>query len=214
MAKINSTNNSSGSLTIDPASGDSVATYAIGGTTKFETYVYDTDDSFRISDGTTDYLTITSDGVILKPKQACAGANKSSQTSNVTGDSTTYTIINNNEIWDLNSDYNSGTGIFIAPKTGVYYISSCAYLLSMTTSHEILDFRIVCSNRFVRGSNYSSTSGTGIISSAAQPVVFGLVDMDVGDTAYCSIRVAGSTKTISAYGEAGFVSYITFALMH
>jgi len=74
MAKVNSIDNQSESLTIDPgASGDSFVQFDINATGEFRIGVDDTDDSFRVSQGsalgTNDTFIMTDAGEKTTPLQ-------------------------------------------------------------------------------------------------------------------------------------------------
>ena len=125
MATINALNNASGELTIDPgASGDSFIQFDINTTGEFRIGVDDTDDSFRISQGsalgTNDMFVVTAAGEITTPSQPAFNAYMGSTASNVTGDGTLYAIAFDTELYDVGSDYNTGTYTFTAPVTGRY----------------------------------------------------------------------------------------------
>ena len=105
MAKINAINNKSGELTIDPgASGDSFVQFDINGTSEFRIGVDDTDDSFRISQGsalgTNDTFVMTAAGEITMPLQSAFSAYNSSDDLNATGDGTSFTCEFDTEIFD------------------------------------------------------------------------------------------------------------------
>lgn len=67
--------------------------------------------------------------------QPCFNASLSSTQNDVTGDGTVYTIIYNTVAFDQNSNYNSGTGVFTAPLTGLYLFCFNVGLTGLTSSH-------------------------------------------------------------------------------
>lgn len=200
MPKINSINNSTGSLTIDPgASGDSYTQHDIGGVGKYRVGVDDDDgDKFKISSGsalgTNDCLVVTSDGEITKPLTSAFLAVLDSTISNVTGDGTVYKVVWDTEVFDQNSDFD-GTSTFAAHVTG-RYVFDCALLLSgVLTSHTSMYIRLVTSNRTYL---FNQVDPGNIMSSGTEyGIAFSvLCDMDASDTAYINVNVQNGTKVI------------------
>jgi len=144
--------------------------------------------------GTTNVMRVSSAGEINYPLQPCFLAYISASVSNVTGDGTNYTIVWNAEIFDQNSDFNTGTGTFTAPVTGRYYFQTGALFNDVTTSFTGSEIQIVTSNRTLK-----SNENCGKVfnsSSQYQQKCFAIVDMDAADTATVIAVVSGSTKTI------------------
>ena len=128
-------------------------------------------------------------------------AYNSATDTDVTGDGTSYTIICNTEVFDQNSDYNNGTGVFTSPLTGRYSLNGCVFILDYGAAHVLGNWIILTSNRqytvdylnpFVVGVTANSCSFGGSI----------LADMDAADTASFVITVTGGTKTVDVLGEA------------
>jgi len=151
MATQNSIYKKTQDLTVDPgASGDSFVQFDINGTGEFRVGVDDTDDSFRISQGsalgTNDTFIMTAAGERTMPLQPAFLAVLSTTQNNVTGNNTKYSYVCDTEVFDQNSDYNNTTGIFTAPVTGRYVISARIYLSDCTTVENVTIW-IVASNR-------------------------------------------------------------------
>ena len=201
MATKNSINNKSGSLTLDPgASGDSFLQFNINSTGEFRIGVDDTDDSFRISQGsalgTNDTFIMDVNGIRLAPLLPAFLALNSSTRTNVTGDSTAYTMVFDTEKFDLNNDF--ATPTFTAPVTARYAFNIQFLLKGIGGSHSAGTCSLVTSNRtylvhmgdpsvYVGGDNF--TYSTSFIA-----------DMDVSDTATVSLVVSGSTKSVDFFG--------------
>jgi len=202
MATTNAIDNKSSELTIDPgASGDSFVQFDINTTGEFRMGVDDTDDSFRISQGsalgTSDTFVMTADGERTMPLQPAFYANLGTDDANVTGDGTTYTVGSGNaltEVYDQSSDFNTN-GTFTASVTGRYYLMVSIQIQSITTTaFDSLFFQIVTSNRthtslvcdpstFRRSSNLIATFSS-------------FCDMDASDVATTTGTVSGSTLTV------------------
>ena len=75
------------------------------------------------------YLKIEPTGEITYPLQSAFYAYLAADKNNVTGDGTIYTIPFDTELFDRNSDFNTGTGVFVAPVTGIYHLSASVLLL-------------------------------------------------------------------------------------
>lgn len=208
MAK-NSINNKSSSLILDPgASGDSALQLSINTVAKFKIGIDDDDsDKFKISSGsalgTTDCVTITSAGLVNKPLQPTFGAYVSSTIGNVTGDNTTYNIVFDSTAWDVGSNFNTGTGVFVAPVDGKYLLTTCIQFDDFTSSHTAGFFSIIANGVTYRCWSFNNIGGTGPFTDTLTIVGSCYANMDASDSAYVQIRIAGSTKTIDVLGSAG-----------
>ena len=116
--------------------------------------------------------------------------------TNVTGDSTIYTITYDTEVYDQGSNFSATT--FTAPVTGRYNFSFSTYVGYLSSSFTNGVFFLNTSNRvyYVSQCNYGAIqSGTTV---ALGSNVY--ADMDASDTVVLQIRVSGSTKTIGVVG--------------
>jgi len=159
MAKENAINNISGSLTIDSgASGDSFVQFDINGTGEFRVGCDDTDDSYRISQGsalgTNDTFVVTDAGIITKPLQP-SFLNIINAESNVSGDATAHdvgSVTATTSIADRGSDMTEGDGAgtgatFTAPVAGIYQFCFGLQIDIDATGGDTLTVQIVTSNR-------------------------------------------------------------------
>ena len=113
----------------------------------------------------------------------------SSQIPNVTGNATEYPIVFNSETYDYGSNYNNATGVFTAPATGKYLLST-AVRITVGTAVTTYVAKISTSNRdyvFYRGDTDNIRDGSGTFTCAGSFVV----DMDAADTARVTITVSG-----------------------
>lgn len=220
MATINSINNTSNPLastaiTIDPgASGDSFVQFDINTTGEFRIGVDDTDDSYRISQGsalgTTDTFIMTAAGERTMPLNPAFGATLSAATSDdKTGDGTAYTVLCNTERYDQGADYDTSTGTFTAPVTGRYLLQMCIMVQNLGASHNLYQHRIVTSN-VTYDSYYVKITGSGAGGFLAyNGSVVG--DMDASDTVTFGVSVSGSTKTVGV--NAGVFTFVSGCLV-
>ncbi len=210
MARTNAINNKSQELTIDPgASGDSFLQFDINTTGEFRIGADDTDDSFRISQGsalgTSDTFIMTANGERTMPLQPAFYAHLSVDNTDVTGDGTTFGLEFDTEIFDQNGDYDNTTDIFTAPVTGRYYFQMCVQPLAIATSSFTTQFfQIVTSNRThtsIISNPFALQRGTNLKFTYSS-----FCDMDALDTATVTYTASGSTKTVDI--NAGLTSTV------
>jgi len=205
---INTINNNSGELTINPgASGDSFIQFDINGTGEFRIGVDDTDDSFRISQGsalgTNDTFVMSSAGECTMPLQPAFLAYNSTDDTNVTGDATLYQCEFDTEIFDQNDDYDNTTDTFIAPITGRYLLYAQVGVLGIVSDHGGGYLRINTSNMdyLVNACDPYATMYQTAGDQLAMKY-FCLVDMDASDTAIVNLSIDGTSKVADVDGAA------------
>ena len=202
MATKNAINNKSQDLTVDPgASGDSFVQFDINTTGEFRIGVDDTDDSFRISQGsalgTNDTFVMTASGERTMPLQPAFLATLETQDANVTGDATVFQLGSGNaltEVFDVGSHFNTN-GTFTAPITGRYCLSAGIHMEGLTASHTNGQLQITTSN----GSYFVGYLSAGAVRSINNKLIFAgsiICDMDASDTATTSLTVAGGSKVV------------------
>jgi len=127
------------------------------------------------------------------------------------GDNTPVTIQNDNEVFDLGGDYNTGTYTFTAPVTGKYLLGAAVFIYGLVAGQTLLTVDIVTSNR-----TYRLFQGDPPHDAANQILVSGvtLADMDATDTAYLEANVgpAGQPKTADVYAGVQFVRFWGFRI--
>ena len=130
---VTQTDNTSGTSDADllvstggTASGDPSVTFSITGTQSYSMGIDNSAaDELVITDSTgpsagNKLWDMTSDGERTMPLQPAFFANITALIPNVTGNGTQFLIPFNNTRFDQGGDFNTGTGIFTAPKTGRY----------------------------------------------------------------------------------------------
>lgn len=195
-------------LNAPTAAGDAYHTDTINGGSSWAHGVDDSDsDAWVLSQntslGTNNVFKATTAGEITQPLQPAFLARNAAGATDVTGDGTTATVAFSSEIIDASSDYSTPT--FTAPVTGKYMFSASCLLTGIDSSHTgTTNFILTTSNRDYLLQYYGSTfaqSGGGNL------FVHGCiaeVDMDAGDTASVTVRVAGGTKTVDIIASGDF----------
>jgi len=199
-------------LTVGGANvADPQTSYIVTGQTTWSAGIDNSDsDKYKLSAsaalGTTDVFVATTAGEVTMPLQPAFLAIRSTQVADVTGNGATYTVICNSVIFDQNSDYANGTGIFTAPVTGRYALQGRAYLSDCATA-ALIQVQIVTSNATYRTFQNRAGSAQDI---AHEISVF--ADMDASDTATLTVRVTGEAgNTLDLEGTSGSDELTTFS---
>lgn len=206
MAVKNSINNFTTELTVIAGfTGDSFVQFVTGSGGEFRIGIDETDDSFRISQGTAlgtnDTFIMTDRGERTMRLNPAFLVNLDVTVADVTGDGTTYTIVFDSEIFDQGENFD-GTTTFTAPVTGRYMFASNTNITDIQSAMRLATTELVTSNRTYIGAGYNNPSaihsGSWMLNWAM------LVDMDSGDTAFCTITVGriGDAKVVDVVGDA------------
>ncbi len=193
---INSINNSTSFLTIDPgASGDSQILFEQIGSSLFALGVDDDDaDSFVISAsgalGTTNVLHMTTSGEQTLPLQPAFFATVDATINNVTGDGTVYTVSYDTENFDIGGNFSTTT--FTAPIAGRYYLFVTVFISSIPSGSGFTTVipSIVCSSAGTFSRVYNAVAGGAISASVGT-----FVELSASETVTSTIQVSGGTLT-------------------
>lgn len=181
------------------SSGDPFFTSTITGGSSWSWGADNSDsDAFVISQstglGTNNIMRSTTTGEITYPLQPAFVARLSADAVDVTGDGTQYNVVWNTTTLDQNSDFNTTTGVFTAPVSGLYAFTSCITIDQVGASHTAAIWRFIISSsqyRQVSINPFVSAPGTAISQTLA-----GIIKMTAGDTAQTQIIVSNGTKII------------------
>jgi hypothetical protein len=179
--------------------GDPYLSWALSNTRQF---------SLGVNDGAGDVLQLgttaidtgtmwqaTAAGEITQPLQPSFLVVDGTGAANVTGDGTTYLELWPTEIYDQGGDFASDT--FTAPVTGRYLLTVSLEYTGTNSSHALRQVTLSTSNR-----NYNNVSAYSLAEDARTITFSVIADMDANDTAVVTIRVTGSTKTVTIPGAA------------
>ena len=147
-------------------------------------------------------------GLLLLPAQPSFEVYASGTLSNVTGDGTAYTIPWNTEVFDQANNFTSNT--FTAPITGRYHFDAGCYVSGLTTSNTDGHLNLVTTKRTI----YLGEFTKGTVAITEWQLGKGVTtDMDVNDTAYVTMTVNGTGKTVDIIGGASLFTYFSGSLV-
>jgi hypothetical protein len=198
------------------ASGDPKIVFDINGTDEWHIGVDDTDgDALKIGTGaavgTNTALEISEAGIVSQPLRCAFSANLSGDVSNVTGNGTEYTVAFDTEDYDLNSDFNTSTGIFTAPEDGYYFFGSRVGLNNMDGNVSRvkveIQFGVGTTDQLVYEEDYVTTITDSFDRRTYE--VNGVIQLSANDTAKVDVTVSGMAgDTVDVEGSD--LSYTTF----
>ena len=148
-------------------------------------------------------------GAVLNTGKAAFLAIKSSTSTNVTGDGTSFPLVFGTANFNQSGSYNTGTGVFTAPTTGYYRFHLVVLVQQFLVTHTpTLTFTIAGTSAFTFNSY-----GTALFAGDRSLEIHVLAKMTAGDTATPSLFIVGGTKTVDVYGDASGNSYFSGELV-
>lgn len=134
--------------------------------------------------------------------------------SNITGNGLIYHVIHLTTIYDLNSDYNNGTGTFVAPVDGIYTFNGVVVLddINNAAFNESVVFLYVNGSVNISGNaqNPIATRITNIFQ-RLQLLVYGDFNLAAGDTVDLRVQVSNGPQTIKLTASR-FSGHLVYAL--
>jgi len=156
----------------------------------------------QVSAGT-NYLKMTTDGIMTTPGQPTFSAEVSTTISNVTGDNTTYEIVFDTELFDVGGYYDNTTGQY-SPDFDGRFLLSTNIRLNQPNTQTICFFRIFTSNKnFIigqfNGNNVKDTAFDNYSVSGSC-----LAELDDGDIASVKVQVQGASLDVNVSNSSWF----------
>lgn len=133
-------------------------------------------------------------------------ATQSAAVNNVTGDGTVYTIINDNVVYDVGSNYNNATGVFTAPVTGKYLFIMSAWFANVDVAGTQGSIQIqTTARRFVA----NAVNAANVRNNLSQMVLSMscIAPMTAGNTAVAQMIITNQAKTVTANGNGEPIMY-------
>ena len=138
-------------------------------------------------------------------------ANLSSDATSVTGDGTAYTVLWDNEVYDIGGDFDTSTGVFTSSATGKCFFTASVNIYRDTAETNLLvtlstsnrDYSVI-GNTYVERFQYTVAYQYQCTQSVSQ-----LCDMDVADTASIVVTLSDGTKNVDilSSGASYFCGY-------
>lgn len=193
------------------SAADPTLNFNISGVTNWEMGIDNSDsDKWKLSQGTAlgtnDTIVAFTAGQVLKPLQPAFYARLSSTQANVTGDSTAYTVICDQVIFDLNSNYNNVTGVFTAPVTGRYFFSGCIAINSISAAHTGMRAFISAPSDLAEFIHLNPTVVKNLATTWFSQTGAAFFPLTAGQAVTLTFLVSGGTKTVGAQGAASRTS--------
>ena len=212
------TTSTANGVTIEQAgTGDATLQFLLTGSTRWMSGIDNSDsDNFKISNGTdlalsTDFV-ITTGGNITQPRSSAFLAYLTTTTGGITGNNVFAQVVFDTVSYDQNANYSTGTGLFTAPVTGRYQLSSGIEIRGLTASVTEVVIQIVTTTLTyflldVSGAG-RDTVIQGICANGSVAVA-----MSAGDTAQVKVLVSGlgaNTATVTGTNVTGATNLVSY----
>ena len=152
----------------------------------------------------TQHMIIDSAGHVTKPLQPSVHVQRSASQNNIPV-STNQTVEFDQELFDVNGDFDTSTYTFTAPVTGKYLVSTNVRMESVPTDFLYYYLYLVTSN----GNRWGDLMGNGSQYFSSAPLYVTMrftcvADMDANDTAFIRIYQGGGTSQMDIDSNSNF----------
>jgi len=129
---------------------------------------------------------------------------KGAISSDVTGDGTVVDVVFDIELSDYTDCYNSGNGVFTAPRDGFYTFSARVLIQGRTTAELRVDLRLVTTPKTFFN---TSTLSSGIpIPENSLEIGVSRLYLEKNNTAKVVLVVSNGAKVVDIYGDSGIIA--------
>ena len=132
--------------------------------------------------------------------------------SNITGDGTVYFLVPSQIFANQTNSYNGSTGIFTAPKAGVYYVQGFITLSNMNSSHTLGHLDVYQNGSSVNRQEFNPFAGASTNNNFSFNLSL-LMQLSQNDTIQIATYVQGGTKTINLTADNGGGNYTGFTMV-
>lgn len=150
---------------------------------------------------------LSSGGVYSNTSQTGGSWYVSTAMSNATGDDTVVTVVFNSQVFQQGSNFNTTTGVFTCPSTGIYLITGQVTLSGLDAGHTACELNLVSSaGTFTRQVyNPYAMSEAGLVTLP----ICGINSYSATNTIFVNIGVFNGTKTVNILNDSfGLYTYL------
>jgi C1q domain-containing protein len=135
--------------------------------------------------------------LVASINEQVVSAQQQANLNNLTGDGTLYQLIFDGVNFQTGSSYNSATGVFTAPATGNYLVSTNVTLNSITAGNTFSQLAITTTTQ----NFYSQSDPSPFATSNLSLTRTAICTMTAGNTLVITITVSNGTKTVGITGN-------------
>ena len=145
----------------------------------------------------TSLFEMTDDGLRTLPLQPAFEAFLSADINNATGNTILATVVWDSIRFDKHSDFNTGTGTFTAPITGIYNFNCSVRLEGLISATNVNCFGLITTSNEAYETMFAEP-GSAIATAVGGFNFSGSItaDLDAGDTAICQVEAGAGAQVV------------------